>query len=241
MEKAVKTKGISGSDLKYIAILMMLIDHVAWLFLPTDTVAAQVMHFFGRITAPVMAYFITEGYHYTKNLKKYIARLAVFAVISHFSYCFCFAGSFFASYTESVIATLLLCLLAVHAVNCEKIPNAYKLVIILVLMKLANKCDWGETLILFTLAFELGRGNQKHQLIAYSAVALMYCSPVLMMFLKGNDLWKCNIYKFGLFLPLLLIQLYNGEKGGGKMSKWFFYIFYPLHLLILGAISYYYG
>ena len=83
-----KKKGITASDLKYIAILAMFIDHVGWLAVPTASPLGQIMHAIGRITAPVMCFFLSEGYHYTSNFKKYVMRMGIFAVISHFAYCF---------------------------------------------------------------------------------------------------------------------------------------------------------
>ena len=73
-----------------IAIIAMTIDHIAWLVFPgysRDTIPI-VMHIIGRITCPIMCYFIAEGYHYTKDITKYTRRLFVFAFISHFAYVF---------------------------------------------------------------------------------------------------------------------------------------------------------
>ncbi len=234
---SVKTKGINASELKYIAILAMLIDHIAWLFIPTAEAAGQAMHFVGRITAPVMCFFISEGYHYTKNLRRYFTRMCIFAVISHFAYAYCFNGGFLESGTESVIATLTLSLLTVHVVNSEKIIMALKLPIILFIAYFAEQCDWGATLIIFTLTFELARGNRKNQLIAYSASAFIYVMPVIGLLINGYDIFWENIYKFGVFLPVPLLMLYNGEKGGGKYTKWVFYIFYPAHLILLQYLN----
>lgn len=69
----------------------MTADHLAWAIwqgFSTNPVAL-VMHILGRLTCPIMCYIIAEGYHYTKNLKKYIGRMFLFAVISHFPYVFC--------------------------------------------------------------------------------------------------------------------------------------------------------
>ena len=60
----------------------MLIDHIAWLFVPPYTVLWECMHFVGRLTGPTMAVFIAEGYRYTKDAGRYTARLAIFAFIS---------------------------------------------------------------------------------------------------------------------------------------------------------------
>lgn len=235
-------KGITASDLKYIAILAMLIDHCAWLFIPTDTVFAQVLHFIGRITAPIMCFFITEGFHYTRNIKKYIGRLAVFAVISHFAYLYCFTGSFFGKRNESVITTLLLSLLAVWVLNCEKVIPCFKVPIILVIMMLAEHCDWGCRLVFFSIAFELGRGNRRNQLLAYGATAfLLKILPLVKIISADTELFFSQIYNLGVILPIPLIMMYNGQKGGGKSTKWVFYVFYPAHLIVLGLINAYYG
>jgi uncharacterized membrane protein len=61
---------INRNQLKYIAIVAMLIDHIAWAFVPTYTVLGEVMHFIGRLTGPVMAYFLAEGYIHTHDRKK---------------------------------------------------------------------------------------------------------------------------------------------------------------------------
>ncbi len=75
-------KGLSENQIKYIVIVAMVIDHIAWGFLRERDLTFHAMHFIGRLTGPVMAYFLVEGYHHTRNLKKYILRLAVFALIS---------------------------------------------------------------------------------------------------------------------------------------------------------------
>lgn len=75
-------KSLSRDAIKYIAVFAMLLDHIAWTFLPFGTAVSQVFHSFGRITAPVMCFFISEGYVYTKSKKKYMLRLFVFALIS---------------------------------------------------------------------------------------------------------------------------------------------------------------
>ena len=60
------TKGfLNRNQLKYLVIAAMLIDHIAWAFVPTASLLGQVMHVIGRLTGPTMAYMLAEGYHYT--------------------------------------------------------------------------------------------------------------------------------------------------------------------------------
>ena len=77
------TKGfLNRNQLKYLVIAAMLIDHIAWAFVPTASLLGQVMHIIGRLTGPTMAYMLAEGYRYTRSVKKYAMRLGIFAVIS---------------------------------------------------------------------------------------------------------------------------------------------------------------
>ena len=85
-----KSKGLNSNQIKTIAIIAMTIDHVTWLLFPGCQKIWWVMglHVIGRLPAPIMWFFIAEGFHYTRNVKKYILRLFVFAIISHFAYNF---------------------------------------------------------------------------------------------------------------------------------------------------------
>ena len=92
----VDKRGFSGSDLKLIAIAAMTLDHLVWTLMPgyDRTWWVLLCHALGRITAPVMWFFIAEGFHYTRSLKRYGARLFLLALLSHFAYNFCFGISF---------------------------------------------------------------------------------------------------------------------------------------------------
>lgn len=217
----------------------MLIDHTASMFVyaSEQPLLYGTMRFIGRVTAPIMCFFISEGYHYTHNLKKYFLRMGVFAVISHFAFMYSHHGSFFAIGKESVIATLTMCLLCVHIYNAPGVKTALKFPLIVLISCLCEYCDWGSQAVIFTMCFELARGNRKNQIIAYSISALAYVFPIVLSIVRDSDTPKINLFVLGVFLPSLLLSLYNGEKGGGKYSKWIFYIFYPAHLIILGYIK----
>ncbi len=236
-----KPSGLSAATLKYIVVIAMLCDHIAFIFVPQDTLLYGIMRCFGRTTAPIMCFFISEGFHYTHNLKKYFVRLGIFAFISHFAFTFAFDGELFEYGRESVIATLFLSLLAVYIYNAEKVKMAFKLPLLLLLMYLAERCDWGADAILFTLAFEFARGSREDQALAYGLVAAVRrLLPLVRTAMKTPDVMQLNWWKFGLMLPAVLILLYNGEKGGSKYTKWVFYIFYPAHLFLLGYLNWRY-
>ena len=87
---------LSGNALKGIAILAMTLDHLTWTLWPGYSTAWWVLllHLLGRVTAPIMWFFVVEGYHYTHDVKKYAVRLFALAVVSHFAYDFCFGIPF---------------------------------------------------------------------------------------------------------------------------------------------------
>ena len=91
-----KGKTLNANQIKLIAITAMTIDHLTWAFFPGTQAVWYVLalHVIGRLTAPIMWFFIAEGCHYTRNIGKYIGRLFLFAVVSHFAYDFAFGIPF---------------------------------------------------------------------------------------------------------------------------------------------------
>ncbi len=91
-----REKGLNANQLKLIAIAAMTLDHLIWTLYPGYSTEWFVIlfHITGRLTAPIMWFFIAEGYHYTHDIKKYAARLFLLTVISHFAYNFCFGIPF---------------------------------------------------------------------------------------------------------------------------------------------------
>lgn len=241
---------LSASALKLIAIIAMTIDHIAWMFVMTETTAGWIMHFIGRLTFPLMCYFITEGYHHTHDRRKYFLRLAVFALLSHYPFILfekTVSGGGYIGKT-SVIATLLMSLTAVHIYNTERINSVYKLPVLLLLSALGEYTDWGTSAVYFTLAFEIARSSGRiRQLAAYSLAALYYLIPLIKQLTQD---WHCYIhytYKAGVLLPVILLLCYSGRLGGSSrpavknISKYAFYIYYPLHLLIICWLGTKYG
>ena len=85
-----QNKILNGNALKLIAIIAMTVDHLAWLLFPgypTEPLPI-IMHVVGRLTCPIMCFFIAEGFHYTRDVKKYSLRLLLFSLVSHFAYVF---------------------------------------------------------------------------------------------------------------------------------------------------------
>ena len=152
-------KYLSANVLKYIAIIAMTIDHIAWNFVDKMTPLGQCMHIIGRLTLPIMSFFIAEGYYKTSNIKKYITRLSIFAVISAFAYSFCSYGFDISNYNNfGVIYTLLLGLISIIVWNADfELVFKYAIIIALCLISLFG--DWPIFGILYCLTFAIYHNN----------------------------------------------------------------------------------
>lgn len=257
-----KKISLNRNQIKYLVIIAMLIDHVAWSFVPTNSVAGQVMHFIGRLTGPTMAYFVAEGYLHTSDVKKYAARLSIFALLSWAPFVFFEYGTlpvtiiqgqsaaanelnlYLTSYNLTlslhpffgVIYTLLLSLLAVWLWDKGHCPKWCKVLGIIGLCVLSSCGDWPIFDILFALFFFVYRADTRKKWTAYS-ITTAICITVAILFNNSSG----NFYWLGVFMVPFLIQFcYNGASGSRRLiHKWFFYIFYPAHLLLLGIIHWY--
>lgn len=241
---------ISANAIKYLAALAMLIDHIAWCFVDTYSVLGVIMHTIGRITAPIMTYFIVEGFHYTRNVNKYLLRLAVFAAVSWIPFIFMETGSLipftyadgnlYFNPAQGVIYTFFLTLLALKTVHSETLKKPAKALIVIGLCLLSMIGDWFFFPIVWALLFDKYRGSFKKQAAAFavSSLVLMTLMVIFVTFVTGGILK--NLFQYGVLLALVPLYFYSGEKGrGGRFNKWFFYIFYPAHLALLGVLRWY--
>lgn len=238
---------ISANTIKYFAVFAMLIDHIAWCFVDTNSILGIIMHLIGRMTAPIMTYFIVEGYHYTRNVNKYLARLAIFAAVSWIPFLFMEYGTFlpftfvdgnlYFNPAQGVIYTFFLTLLALKTVHSQSLPKPAKVVLVIGLCMLSSIGDWFFFPIVWALLLDKYRGNFKKQAAAF-AISSVVLMTLMIVFL--TDGFGNNWFQYGVLLVLIPLYFYNGEKGrGGRFNKWFFYIFYPAHLLILGILKWY--
>jgi hypothetical protein len=235
-------KGLTANALKIIAIVAMTVDHLTWLLLPgyrTDMLTL-LLHTVGRLTAPIMMFLIAEGFHYTKNIKKYILRLFLFAFISHFAYAMLFAKSFmpfqhtvFDQTSVMWAFALGLTALAVTKSGNPRLKPWHRQVIVWVCIIAAFCADWSSPAAVIILYMGINRGNFKKQIVwfviwiaTYSIVYAIFINPAY------------GALQMLTVLAIPLLHSYNGQRGKLKWKgmKWFFYIYYPAHLFIVGAI-----
>lgn len=235
-------KGVDSNTLKLIAITAMTLDHLTWALVPglSREWYAIALHIIGRLTAPIMWFFIAEGCFHTRNIKKYVLRLAAFAFISHFCYCFAF-GIPFVPFTRGIVnqtgvmlpLALAAALIGIHFDRFQtKFSPAVKVLAIIAACLIAFPADWSSIAVmapLFIFLHHENRAKQALDIVIWSAVyAAVY-------FIFIDKLYGILQLFTALSIPLLM--RYNGERGSGRFKlKWFFYIYYPAHLIAIGII-----
>lgn len=223
--------GITSDLLKLIAIIAMVIDHVAWAFVPFESFWGQAMHIIGRLTAPIMCFMVAEGYHKTRNVKKYAVRLGVFAVISHFPFVFFETGELQIIHSTSVMFPLFLGLVALIINDSPKYEYMVKQMIITIICLVAMLGDWSCIAVLWIVFFSRYRYSRREQLKYFCIISAI---EVVICIVAGG---LNGLFQLGVFLAVPLLSRYNGVRKGGKGYQWFFYIFYPAHLLLLGILN----
>ena len=230
-------KGLNRDVLKYIAVVAMLLDHIAWYLLPFSSPAAQVFHIVGRITAPLMCYFAAQGYVYTRSLPRYIGRLLIFAAIAQVPWYFLHRDAGTPSF--NFLLTLVLCLLTVHAWETIK-PVPLRLLAAAACVAATCWCDWHFYAPLWCLGFHVFRNDRAKQLLSFVLVALVYIEESVHARLTAGygtiGSLKGAAFTLGVFLAIPLFLLYNEKKGRFGWSKWVFYVFYPLHLAVIAIL-----
>lgn len=229
---------LTSNKLKVIAIAAMFFDHFVAVFISHSTLTGLMLRTPGRIAAPIMCYFIAEGYFYTSDRKKYILRLLAFAVIAHIPYNLTFGYTFFEA--TSVIWSLAMGLVALTAVKSEKINAVLKIIILLACCLASYTANWNFVAVLWIVFFGIYHGDFKKQMISFCMIGIIFhLIPLFLDFGTVHEGYK-HWYQFGIFLAIPLLAMYNGARGiKSKAIAYGFYIFYPLHLVILYLLDRY--
>lgn len=217
---------MSSFVLKIIAVITMLIDHSGYLIFGNFSF----MNYIGRLAFPIFAFLITEGFVHTSNLKKYFLRLLIFAVISQIPFMLLFPSS--TELSLNILFTLSLGLLALTVYN--KVKNKYLGFIFVILCSVLAQFlhfDYGWFGIAIIYIFYIFK-NKK----IYMNMLFMFTTFInyIYYFAKTSRTEYLLIFLF-CTLSLIPINWYNGKKG--KNIKYFLYIFYPLHLIVLYLIK----
>ena len=232
--------GLNRTQIKYIAVAAMLLDHMAVFMLPPEkypnlTLLYVFMRIIGRMAGPVMFYFIAEGYRYTSSKLKYGIRLLSFGILSQIPYSLARYGTISGT-NLNVIITLFMSFLMLVVADKMK-DKVMKGIVVFTFMILTSFSDWGVLGPLMVWLFYIYREDRKKQLISYISLCIAQIVMSVFIIMSGTIAWYDAIWQIGMALPIILIYLYNGEAGRKTIvNKWAFYLFYPLHFLILWFI-----
>lgn len=208
--------GLTSFQLKCIAILTMVIDHTGAVLFPGQ----MLFRYIGRIAFPVFAFLLTEGFFHTRDVRNYMMRLGMFALLSEVPYDLAFRNTLLEFSHQNVFFTLFIGLAMMYAMEkspgwAAKIPEA-----LLAMWAAELLCsDYGCRGILLILVFYLLRGSG---------------APMLLLGVGWNLIFNRSVQMYGA-LAMIPVAMYNGERG--PSMKYFFYVFYPAHLLLLYAAA----
>ena len=216
---------MSSFALKLIAIITMFIDHLGYAI---NNGHFSNYNYIGRIAFPIFAFQISEGYIHTNNLKNYLFKLSIFALISQLPYML-FSSFITNEIRLNVFFTLFLGLLSIYIFDkCKyKILGIIAAIFIGFVANLIN-CDYGFYGIAIILIFYIFKNNFINaSLFFLIATAIRFIIPII-----KNGYHNAYVYLFlCTSISLLFLFYYNGKEG--KKTKYLFYFFYPIHLLLI--------
>ena len=225
MELKLKTN-LDTNFLKIIACISMVIDHAGSVFFPSYIM----FRWIGRLAFPIFCYCLTVGMLYTHNVYKYLLRLGVFAIISQPFYILAFhPNDFFNNlFILNIFFTLFISLLAVWGFKEKK---CFVFIIATTITALVN-FDYSLNGIILMLIFYLCRNKPKLGVLLFilNYLPILFTTPITdpHALVIGN--YAIGFECFSVFaIPFIFLK----TSTNLKLSKWIFYVFYPLHLFVI--------
>ncbi|MCL1807471.1 MAG: conjugal transfer protein TraX [Oscillospiraceae bacterium] len=229
---------MSSFALKILAMATMLTDHIgavlepqlpAWAFLLCRTV--------GRLAMPLFCFMIAEGLFHTRDAKRYLLRLTLFALVSEVPYDLVKTGQWLEFTDQNVGFTLLLGFLGILLFDsfAAQGRKGAALVSIIAVASAAYlvRSDYSIFGVYYIFIFYYFRNNHIGRTIALAAGVLLLSAD---MMLAGAH-WRYALISLTAVLAAIPIMLYSNERGrDGKAMRAAFYAFYPLHLMVLYAV-----
>lgn len=222
-----RIKIFSGAKLKYIAFASMLIDHFnkAIIYPNLDggmlNRISDLFDILGRIAFPIFIFLLIEGYFHTRNKWKYLGTLLLFGIISEVPFDMCTSAVFFEPNWNNIMFTLSFVLAIIWVIDVLKEKLNKPLWYVISILIVAVMCF---------IAMNLGLDYEHHAVLIGYFMYLFHDKYIYSIPFCYASMFKepWALLGFGLNLT------YNGERG--RQNKLFNYLFYPVHLLILGII-----
>jgi len=213
--------GLTGNQLKLIALITMTVDHIGMLLLPR----LMILRIIGRIAMPLYAYMIAEGCRYTHDRRRYFLRLAGLALVCQVVYYFADHSLY-----QCILVTFSLSVLCISAIDtAQRKGGASWLLAVAALLGAGVICELLPMKI-SGFAVDYGFFGVLLPVILYYFGEKGIVPGMLLLCLSiGNLQWWALAA-----VPLML--LYNGQRGKRSLG-WVFYLYYPLHLAVLYGIA----
>lgn len=252
---------LTGTQLKWLAIIMMAIDHVGavivggFVFFRGTVVNPDLEHVYwlmrniGRLAFPIFCFLLVEGFFHTRSRKNYMIRLFLFALVSEFSFDLAFGDSYIDMEYQNVFFVLFIGFAVIWIMENLKGSPVRQTLVVLAGCALSEiiMCDYGLIGVVLIVIFYVFRQDKAKRVVVgalwlYFGTALHFAVELGPWIVLYGNKWEVASYlsDSGLtelpgVLAFVLIGMYNGEKGK-PFPKYFFYAFYPVHLLILGLL-----
>ncbi len=237
-----KSFDLSSAALHILAMGLMLCDHLWATLIPGNLWLTCI----GRIAYPIFAFLLVEGFFHTRNLKKYVQRLLMVAIVSEIPFNLMYGGSIFYPFHQNVLWTFLLGLWMIHRVEKARSGGvSWRIALASVgscllgyILGTLTMVDYFGVGVLTVLAFYFLRGSRWWNYLG-QALALYYLNFEMIRGLQFEIAPGLFLPQQGLaILGLIPIWLYHGRKGhASRAFRYFCYGFYPVHMLILYLIS----
>jgi len=256
----------TASQLKDIAVISMIIDHANLLCYgpyletvkhvdPSSDILYLVFSIIGRFALVLFAFLLAEGFRHTSDRKKYLLRLIIFAVISQIPYHLTINAAH-GTVEMNIMITFALCFVTMGAVDAVRIKNessnisktnsiVNQAVIIFVSCMIATMCrmEYGLMAVLLVMLFYYFPDDEWKQ-FGIGAVILYFGYMLYLVLLDPAADWIRDIYSL-LTTPVIeiagliafrLLRRYDGSLGKA-IPKWFYYVLYPAHLMVLYFVA----
>lgn len=229
---------MTTTKLKWTALFTMIIDHIGLLFFPSYTIIRIV----GRVSFPIFAFLLAQGFSHTHSKFQYLLRLGMFAIIAEIPYDLCFSQTAFNWEKQSIMVELFIGFLALICLEKAMYKNFLWIFgsILALILSLVAHASYGVYGIAIIMAFYAFRKTRGADILAFLALTYAFygITNYSLAFLgQSYTLLQINDVQMYACIAAVPLAIYNG-KLGKKPSKWMFYIVYPVHLLILW-FSYY--
>lgn len=224
--------------LKIIACFTMFIDHVGYIVFDGHS---SWFNYVGRLAFPIFAFQISEGYIHTHDVKKYLLRLILFAFISQIPFLL-FHSIINNELGLNVIFTLFLGLIAIIIYDkYNKFVGVFSAIIFGIIAHFLNS-DYSFYGVGITFLFYVFNKNKCLLAISFIIATLMQYSYLILVYYNYGFEFLKNV--FIIYLPyfictifsIIIILCYNKKKG--PSTKYFFYLFYPLHMILIYILSF---